>query len=74
MEDKLKFKEEDKQKVIDFLNFVAKKAEFKVVTAEIIDYFKLLTFMQTELLPKVNANILEIKEVIEEEKPEQSEE
>jgi hypothetical protein len=60
-----KFKEEDKEKVIEFLNLVAKHAKFNMDTAEIINYFKLLSFMQKELLPKINANILEIVKVVE---------
>jgi hypothetical protein len=59
----LSFKEEDKQKVIDFLNIVAKNATFTMKTDELIVYFKLLSFMQNALLPKLNANILEIIKV-----------
>ena len=62
-----KFTEEDKEKLIHFLNFVAKNAEFKVNTQEIIDYFKLLNHMQTSILPKVEEHILEVKRVIEKE-------
>ena len=65
------FKEEDKQKVVDFLNMVAKKAEFKMSTQEVITYFKLLSHMQQSILPKIDANILEVKEVIEEDKGEE---
>jgi len=60
----MKFNEEDKQKVIDFLNITAKHAEFKFNTTEIIQYFKLLSFMQQQLLPKIEANILEVKRVV----------
>lgn len=59
----LKFNEEDKQKFVDFLNSVAKTAEFKMNTNELISYFKLLSHMQQVILPKINANILEIKSV-----------
>lgn len=62
------FSEEDKKKVIEFLNLIATHAEFKVNTQDVIKYFKLLSFMQQELLPKINANILEVKKVIEAEK------
>lgn len=62
---KLNFTEQDKQKVVDFLNYVATHAEFTLKTQELISYFKLLAFMQQELLPKIDANILEIKRVIE---------
>lgn len=60
-----KFTEEDKQKVIDFLNMVAKKAKFELTTGEVIDYFKLLSYMQQKLLTKIDSNILEIKRVVE---------
>ena len=59
-----KFNEEDKKKVIEFLNIIAKKAEFKVNTSEIIEYFKLLSHMQQSILPKIDANILEVKRII----------
>jgi hypothetical protein len=58
-----KFSEEDKKKVVEFLNLIAEKAEFKLNTQDVIKYFKLLAFMQQELLPKINANILEIKAI-----------
>lgn len=65
------FTEEDQKKVIEFLNFVAKKAKFEMDTQEVISYFKSLSYMQQELLPKINANILEVKEVIEAEDSEE---
>lgn len=60
-----KFNEKDKEKIIEFLNFVAQKAEFKMTTQEVIKYYGLLGFMQKELIPKVDENILEVKRVIE---------
>jgi hypothetical protein len=62
-----KFNQDDKEKLIKFLNFIAKKSQFNVNTQEIIEYFKLLTHMQQVILPKVDKNILEIVEIIEEE-------
>lgn len=59
------FTEEDKQKVVQFLNMVAANAEFKLSTSEVIAYFKLLSFMQQSLLPKIDANILEVKKITE---------
>lgn len=58
-----KFTEEDKSKVIQFLNIIATKAKFEVDTNELIKYYKLLSFMQQELLPKIEANILEIRSI-----------
>lgn len=62
-----KFSEEDKAKVVQYLNYVATKAEFNMKTDDIIKYYKLLSYMQTELLPKIEANIFEIKSIKEEE-------
>jgi hypothetical protein len=59
------FTEDDKNRLVEFLNMVAKKAEFKVNTEEIVVYFKLLAFVQQELLPKIDANILEVIKVVE---------
>jgi hypothetical protein len=58
--DEMKFKEEDKKKFIEFLNLIAKYAEFKMNTEELIKYFKLLNHMQTVILKKIDSNILEI--------------
>jgi hypothetical protein len=67
--DNNKFTEDDKQKLIEFLNFVAERAEFpQWKTTDTIKHFKLLSFMQQVLLPKVEANILEIVQVIEQKK------
>lgn len=59
-----KFTEEDKQKTIDFLNMVAKHASFNMNTNELINYFKLLAHMQKSIVPKIDANIFEIKKVV----------
>ena len=60
-----KFSKEDKEKLIKFLNLVAKHAKFNVNTEELIEYFKLLSFMQNTMIFKVDANIFEIEKVIE---------
>ena len=59
------FTEDDKQKVIELLNMVATHAEFKLSTQELIKYFGLLSYAQKQLIPKIEANILEVKRVIE---------
>lgn len=64
----LSFKEEDKQKFIEFLNIIAKNATFQMKTEEVISYFKLLAHMQQSILPKIQANILEVIKVHEAEK------
>tara|TARA_R110000851_G_scaffold308093_1_gene466876 strand:+ start:165 stop:392 length:228 start_codon:yes stop_codon:yes gene_type:complete len=60
-----KFIEEDKKRLVEFLNIVASKGEFKLNTQEVIRYFKLLSFLQQELIPKIDANIMEITKVVE---------
>jgi len=60
-----KFKKVDKEKFIEFLNFIAKHAKFEINTQEVINYFKLLSHMQTEILTKIDSNILEIEKVVE---------
>lgn len=59
------FNEEDKKKVIEFLNTVAKHAKFEMNTEQVIAYFKLISHMQQVILPKIDANILEVKRVVE---------
>lgn len=59
------FTEEDKQKVVDFLNQVATHATLTLKTNELISYYKNLAYMQQVFLPKLNANILEVKKVYE---------
>ena len=67
-----KFNEDDKAKFVDFLNSVAKHAKLELNTQELISYFKLLNHMQSVILPKLNANILEVIRVVEaREEPEQ---
>lgn len=62
------FKEQDKQDIIDYMNMVAKHAKFHMDTAELIKYFKLLSRMQQNILPKINAHILEVVAVHENDK------
>ena len=68
-----KFTSEDKKKVIEFLNYVAKYGEFTMKTQEIIEYFKLLSHMQQQIVPKMEANILEVKSIKEVKKEESQE-
>lgn len=58
------FKDEDKEKVILFLNMVAEKAKFNDIDIkEIIRFYGLLSYMQSSLLSKIEANTLEIEGV-----------
>lgn len=59
----MNFTESDVEKMTRLLNMVAAKASFQLNTSEIIQYFGLLSWAQKELLPKLEANIFEIKEV-----------
>lgn len=68
------FTQEDVEKVAEFLNMVAEHAKFKVDTQELIKYFKSLAYMQSTILPKMKANILEVTKVIEASEEEGSEE
>jgi len=62
----MKFNEEDKKKFIEFLNYIAKNATFNdMKTSDIIDYFKLLSYVQKNILAKIDANMFEIKRVVE---------
>lgn len=64
------FTEDDKKMLVEFLNTVAQKATFEFKTDEVIKYFKLLSFMQQTLLPKVDKHILEVKRIVEDNKEE----
>ena len=63
-----KFNEEDKKKIVEFLNMVADKGSFELDTKEVIKYYGLLSYMQGTLLPKIESNILEVVKVTEPEK------
>jgi len=63
------FTEEDKQRVVEFLNMVAQKAMLNLSTQEVIKYYGLLSYMQTGLIPKIESNILEISKVVESDEP-----
>jgi hypothetical protein len=60
------FSEEDKSKTVKFLNLVAKHAKWSDIdTGELIEIFKHLQYMQQVVLPKMENNILEIKQIVE---------
>lgn len=69
-----RFKEEDKKKVVDFLNFVANKAKFEVNVKETIEFYSLLSYCQQTLLKKINAHVLDDIKVHEPESEEVPEE
>jgi hypothetical protein len=59
-----KFNKEDYTKVVEFLNFIATRAVFKDwTTADSITHFRLLQHMQVNILPKIEANTLEVESI-----------
>jgi len=61
--DKNAFNTQDKEKLIAFLNHVTKHATFTHNTVQAIEFFKLLSHMQQVILPKMDANLLEVLSV-----------
>lgn len=59
----MKITEADVTKCTEFLNAVATYAKFTLDTKQLITYYKLLAWAQQELLPKLEANVFEIKSV-----------
>ena len=59
------FNDEDKKKVVRFLNMIAASARFDMNTVELIEYFKLLAYMQQTLIPKIDKHCLEVLKIIE---------
>lgn len=58
------FTEVDAEKLVSLLNFVANNATFdKLKVKDIIAFNKMLSWAQTELLVKLQANIFQITEI-----------
>jgi len=63
-----KFTKEDKEKLIEFINFLATKCKLDGITiSDNIKFYGLLSFVQKELIPKIENNILEVVKVVESE-------
>ena len=61
---KPQFSEQDSEKIVEFLNFVAQKAKFQELEVkDAIRLTKLLNWFQTDLLPKIDAHKFEILSV-----------
>jgi len=58
------FNEKDKEKVVGFLNMVAQNAKFELTVEEAIRFYGLLAHMQTEIIKKIDAHILEVKNYV----------
>jgi len=67
MDKNLNFQTVDKEEVVKFLNLIAKHAKFNFDTQEVIAFYKALSYMQTQLLPKIEANLLEVVKVVDKE-------
>lgn len=63
MSQNLRFSEEDKKKLVHFLNQVFKHGNFTLQTQDIIDFYSNLLHIQKVILPKIEANIFEIKKI-----------
>lgn len=60
------FTRKDRESLIEFLNEIAKHARFNNMSVDdIIKHYKGLSFVQTILLPKIDAHIMEVVEVVE---------
>lgn len=58
---KLSFSDQDSEKLVSLLNFVANHAEFnRLNIKKMLEFTKLLNWAQVELLPKINAHKFEI--------------
>lgn len=62
------FSEKDSEKVVEFLNFIATNAKFDGMDVKkVIQFTKMLNWMQTDLLPRIEAHrfeILSVKEAV----------
>lgn len=59
------FTEDDKNKVVELLNFIAKKATFPDwKTEDTIKHFKLLAHMQQVIIPKIEAHVFEMGQIV----------
>lgn len=58
------FSDKDVEKLVSLLNFIATNAVFNnLKVKDVIAFQRMLNWAQTDLLPKVEANIFEIQEV-----------
>lgn len=62
------FTQDDKERLVKFLNFLGTKAKFDGLSVQdVIDGYSHIAWAQTVLLKKVDAHIMEITRVIEDE-------
>jgi hypothetical protein len=61
----MNFNQTDKEKIIEFLNLIALKADFNNMSVkDNIKLFGLLSFMQKTLLDKIDNNLLEVTKYV----------
>jgi hypothetical protein len=61
----MNFNQNDKEKVIEFLNLIALKADFNNMSVkDNIKLFGLLSFMQKTLIDKIDNNLLEVTKYV----------
>jgi len=69
------FTEKDQENLVDFFNFISKKAKFSDMSIQdSILLVKLLGKVQKEILPKIEKHIFEVKRVIEKPQEQSTEE
>ena len=57
------FREEDYNVISNFVNFVTRNAQFRVDVKQSIELYNYLSKIQTNVLPKIEAHILEVGSV-----------
>lgn len=56
------WKEQDSEQLVRFLNFVSNKGKFELTVPETIEFYRLLSYMQSTLKPKIDQSLVgEIK-------------
>lgn len=60
-----RFAEDDKKKLVEFLNFISEKAKFDGMDVkDTIQFFGLLSWSQQVLMKKIEANIMGVPKII----------
>lgn len=61
--------DKDKANIVDFLNLIAEKGQFTLTVKESIKFYGYLSYLQKDLLSKIDASIVEVISVKEVNKP-----
>ena len=54
------FRQRDRDNIVALLNFIHTHARYSLTTAQVIELFGLLSWAQKELIPRIDANIMEL--------------